>query len=505
MKTTSNQEQDNQKALNLLFKSGVIAFLLGIVGYIIMFFFRLLAARYLGADDYGLFSLVETIFGIIAVIAGLGLAQGIPRYIPYYKEKQELGLLKGYKRFVFSTGLASSLLFGVALFLLADTIAGFFNVPESFGFLLQIVAVAIPLKTINGLLKKTFLAEKDVFYYKFSDKFVEQGLLLVGLGIVWWYELSLLYLVIVFTASFAASLLFNAAVYRIKFHKKTTATSTYEKKRWIYFSLPLLLTGMFGYLISWSDNLIIGIYLTPAELGIYAVAYSLAKALTFGSSALSAMFLPVVSELFAKKNYQGIQDVFKKTTSWVFGATLPAFLIILFYTEEILYLLFGAEYVTGSLALTILAIGMLINLATVFATSLLTMDEKTKPLFYVKILVTTINVLLNIALIPLIGIEGAAITSAISITLQSIIFLYLSRKYHAFSFDYTYLTKFVAAGIPAILLSVLLFELTIPFYAKLVLAGAAYIGLYTLFLILLKTFDEEDKRILQLVFKKLRG
>ncbi len=68
----------------LVHGSGVIS-ILSALGLFLSFFFKIFAARYFGPEDFGLYSLIETIFALMFIMASLGILQGITRYLPYYK------------------------------------------------------------------------------------------------------------------------------------------------------------------------------------------------------------------------------------------------------------------------------------------------------------------------------------------------------------------------------------------------------------------------------------
>ena len=493
---------EEKNSLGILFKSGVIGFILSLIGYAIMFFFQMWSARYLGPDQYGLFSLSKTILGLTALIAGIGLANGLPRYIPYYRERDEEGLEKGYTNFVIYASIASSLLFGTILFFLSGILADVFNVPGSFSFLIKIIAIAVPFKVLARVFGKMFLANENVFYQKMSFEIVHSVTMISGLAIVWFLDLGLLYVVGVLLASEAIELLFEYVVYKLKFEKTYFVDGDYEYRRWIYFSLPLLFVGSFGFLINWTDNLVIGFFLEPIQLGIYSVAYSFSNFLTFFRGGLQSVFLPLITKEHSKEAYSKIRMLFRKSTGWIFGVTFPVFLIYAFFSKEILVLIYGNEYAAGAVALIILGFGNLFDAATGFPGSFLSMKEETSNVFYVKFVVSAINVLLNLSLVPYIGIIGAAITTTVSYLLENIIFLHLTSDIHEFSFDFLYTFKIILSGLPAMAMAMWIINMNFFFWAKIVLAGGVYGIVYLIMLYVFRTFDKEDKQILRLILKR---
>ena len=131
----------------ILYGAG-ISFVLGMIGYVLMFFFKLLAARHFGPEQFGFYEMVVTILGVMFVFSGLGLGSGIQRYASLYLDKKNFGLLRGYRIFCFVSIIFSTIFFSLLLFFFYNTITNFFNFPSFFYTFLKVASVGIPLKIV---------------------------------------------------------------------------------------------------------------------------------------------------------------------------------------------------------------------------------------------------------------------------------------------------------------------------------------------------------------------
>ena len=153
----------------ILYGAG-ISFVLGMIGYIIMFFFKLITARHFGPEGLGIFELLMTILGITLVFSGLGLEHSILRFAPEYKAKKQENLLSGFKKFCTTTILIASLIISLIIFLFAQNITNFFNFPAEFTLFLKIVSIGIPIKKISTIFAGFLLAEKKPLNHNLDMK-----------------------------------------------------------------------------------------------------------------------------------------------------------------------------------------------------------------------------------------------------------------------------------------------------------------------------------------------
>ncbi|HMF73230.1 MAG TPA: polysaccharide biosynthesis C-terminal domain-containing protein, partial [Flavitalea sp.] len=120
-----------------------------------------------------------------------------------------------------------------------------------------------------------------------------------------------------------------------------------------------------------------------------------------------------ISKLYKSQNQAELQVMIKKITRLVTLITTPIVLFLVFFGRPILEF-FGENFVEGRSTLNIIAIGFLINVMTGNVDQILNMTDNQKVLRNITIFGFILNVLLNLALIPRFGINGAAVASLIT-------------------------------------------------------------------------------------------
>ena len=107
-----------------------------------------------------------------------------------------------------------------------------------------------------------------------------------------------------------------------------------------------------------------------------------------------------------------------QTTRWAFWPSLMVGGLAML-AAPLLLSLFGPDYLEGRIVMAILLVGILAKAMVGPAEVLLSMTGHQKVCAGVYALALTINIGLNIALIPLFGIEGAAIATAVAMSAEA--------------------------------------------------------------------------------------
>ena len=497
-----------QTALKEILYGAGISFILGMIGYVFMFLFKLIAARYFGPADFGIYEMVNTLLGVVFIFSSLGLSQGIQRFIPYYIEKNRLKLLKGYIVFTNWAAILLGFFFWFVLFILSNQITSFFNFPIEFSLYLKIVSISIPFKNIAKITANRLLAEKKAFMGSFGYNVIERVSLLMGILTIVLFKLSLIWLVVFLTFSFVANFCITLFFYNKL--SKIRVVPKYKVKEWMKYSLPLMFTGILAYFLSWTDNFVIGRFLIEQELGFYSVAYSLANYILFLPSIFLALFLPVMTSLFLKDR-KIFNETFRHVLKWIFTTTCFLGLLFILFSKEIIRILFGLDYVSASLSFSILTFFFI--LVSIFNLShiVLMITKDTNFLFINPLIFSFFNLILNIFLVQSYGIEGAAFASGLSLLLVNFSEFIRSRKSviindskQALMYLKIFLSSFFIVLFVKGLFTFILNNLSINLYLKLIIALSFYILLSFFSIVKLGILNQEDIGLLLIIEKRLR-
>ena len=188
----------------------------------------------------------------------------------------------------------------------------------------------------------------------------------------------------------------------------TTALSTVWSHAW-----PLAAAASMFMLLSTLDVLMIGYFLSSSEVGFYRAIQPLRQATTFVMSAFSFAFLPVATRHFTAGRARKLANLFRFSTKWVVAATLPLALTFVLYADSVVTLLFGSAYAPSAPALAVLTAGLFFRTLTGLDGDLVKAIDRPKVELWTSAVGVSVNVVLNMWLIPRFGIVGAAVGTAV--------------------------------------------------------------------------------------------
>lgn len=473
---------------------------------------RLLAVVYvviltgfLGASGYGAYVLLLSAVSILAVVATMGLQQGTMRFVSKLRAGEMAEELRGLVKAASGIGLAGALLAALLGWAASDIIAvRVFRQPALGGYL-RWISLAVPpvvLCTLWLAATRGFQrAEETVWVSNIFEPgariviFLALALAGMGLGAA----------VGAYVGAAAGSALVALLALRRLLPSGRGRMESSHAWALLSFSAPLMGSAMVGIVAEWADTLMLGYFTVTTQVGIYNVALRVAALNGMIHHSFNAIFAPIVSELLHREEMEGLGQLFRIDTRWVFTLTFPIFLLVVLLRKEILAL-FGLEFTRGSLALIILSSAIFLNASVGGCGAIVRMAGWTRMSFINTLVASVSNVLLNLLLIPRFGILGAAVATGFSFVLNNALHLGQVWWYLGLlPYDRKWL-KPVVAGLGAGLLAYGL-KVGVPMgSAALSLAvpalvfGACYAGL-----LLLQRLEREDRLMLRLVGAKVAG
>jgi len=494
------------KALKQVARGAGIIFIGGIFAYLSNFIYRLIISRYLGPAEYGLISLGQMMLSFGILIALLGLNQGMIRYVSYYRAKKDLSKVKGYLLGSLKISLPISILISFLIIFFSGFISNNIFHSAAFQKILIIFGVTIPFNVILVYLTNFFLAYKKPEYKEIVRTFCRNVfnliitifVVIIGGSVL---QISYAYLTAIIISIIIGFFILEKKVMPLV-RSKTKASYDYNKL--LKFSLPLFFSGVFLDIMKWADTFFLGYFTNEIQVGIYNVAFPLAAGLGIFLASISVMFFPIVSELIAKKNHKEISSIFEVALRWIFISAFPIALLIILFPEYIIKFLFGKEYIAGSTALVVITLGYFVHVITGPSQQIILAFEKTKYLFKLNSIIVTLNLILNIILIPIYGINGAAYATAISLALKEMIIFFKVKTMIKFRYDFRYYFKYMlSAIIPLFLVYSILIYFFRPYSTiELIIALILYSISYLTLLFLFKGFSKEDIGIMLAIEKK---
>jgi O-antigen/teichoic acid export membrane protein len=186
------------------------------------------------------------------------------------------------------------------------------------------------------------------------------------------------------------------------------------------FNAPRALATIAQMIIQRLDIVLVGILRGPVEAAVYTAATRFLVVGQLGNAAISMAAQPQFTHLFAIGDRPGVNSVYQATTAWLVILTWPLYLLAVVYGPAVLAI-FGHSYQAGSTVMVILGLTMLMATGCGQVDMVLTTTGRTSWSLLNGLLAVTINVSVDLALIPKYGIAGAAIGWAAAIAITNLV------------------------------------------------------------------------------------
>lgn len=500
---SSNKSSQNQ-VINLLTrkvaKGSGINLAGSAFGILTQFGLHILLGRVLGAGGYGLYALGYSIFQLISKISLLGLENGVVRFISIYRGEQDLRKVKGVLVSAFSIATIISILSGVFLFTFSEFVAISIFKDSQLIPIFKAFSISLPFLAFMQIAAHTARGFQKMQYYIGIQNIIRPITNALFVGIMFIIGFRIIGAVYGFlTSVIITSVIGIFFILKRIFPQAITAKPNYEVRKLLWFSLPVVFIGFAQIILNQTDKVMLGYFMTSSDVGIYNAAARIAIQTNFIITAFNNAFAPIISDLYNRQEITELAYLFKLITRWIVILTLPFTLIMVLFPKFLLGL-FGSEFLPGAIILIILSIAYFLNAATGSVGLILIMSGK-QDIELVNILtMTVINIGLNIWLIPLYGIMGAAFATGLSMTIINInriisVFKLVGIQPYTKSFY----KPLLAGGITFIIFQLLTNYLDCNVESALCLLGLLLIYIVVM---LILGLDKEDKSIVLAICHK---
>jgi O-antigen/teichoic acid export membrane protein len=376
----------------------------------------LFLANYLGSTDYGIYMQVITTATLLVPLLILRLSTASVRFFPSICDDN--GLLKDHVMtilivVVVVSSLAALLLVGMTPFstrlIFGSDMGARLVMVLSLFVVLRCVAILLIdyFRALNLIIQASlynsirFLAVLAAILLAISGRLDVTGIILAQCGA----ELIVLLLV--------AARLARRQVFGIPFRFSLDRLSPYFR-----YSLPLVPYSFFLGVNQLSDRYFIAHMIDIDAAGIYAFTYIMVSAAFLLAASLSYVIYPYLSRLWQDGEMQEVSryiDIGQKI--FVFFGLPIAFGVYVIYRPLVTLLAGDGFVVSDAVVVWITAGHFFFGLCCIIGYII---DLSKKTVIYLKILLFTslINLLLNWLLIPIIGMQGAAISTAVTYAVQ---------------------------------------------------------------------------------------
>ena len=196
---------------------------------------------------------------------------------------------------------------------------------------------------------------------------------------------------------------------------------------WLLASLPIVVAQTFELVTQNFDMIAVSYLLGPEATGVYFAALKTIALLAFVNFAIGAATANRVASLHAAGEYQELTRTLDSAVNLAFWPTLVGAVVIVLLAPALLSL-FGADFAAHAYLTAVLAIGFVAKSFVGPAELYLNVLGQQRVCALVLLVAAAINMVLNIVLIPLIGLLGAAMATSVAYVVLSIGLFVIARR-----------------------------------------------------------------------------
>lgn len=427
---------DPDQALRDVVKGASIVYIGLFLELIIAFVAQVIAARYLSVGEFGGLTAGTALLDIGSIVAGLGLASGLTRYLPRVEaaEKRLLALFT-----VGSTALISTAL-GIVVAFNASTIAAQIFDNPSVAVSIRIFGIAIPFAAllnvaIGGIRGQERSTDRVIV------KNIVQPLARITLvaGAVW-YGLGQAGL----AGAYAIPYLISAIIGLLLFYRSLPEISaTFDAdlmSEVTRYSLPFTISGVSGFVYRSMDIFLVLYFIGDTATGIYGVAYAAVSFIGMFSTAFNFLGAPIASRLENDRDINDVIQMFRTIVRWLIIASVCGLVPLGVFATDFITIIYESKYASGGAVLTILAVGFAAKNVLSVHGPILGAVGRSKILSANSVIAAVSNLLLNLVFIPRFGITGAALATVISFIIRdglAAIQVYFALEYSLITWEST--------------------------------------------------------------------
>ncbi|VEF49595.1 polysaccharide biosynthesis protein [Bacillus freudenreichii] len=406
----------------------------GIMGILVIVFYT----RLFPPSEYGLFSLIVGMVGVITTITVGWLNHSLLRY---YEEN------KNNNKF-FTTLTCIWLIINITVVFLYLIV----NIFSSFSELQPLNYYLIPFFVLGNswiLLSTLLRAARKAGLYSLLLSFVQIMKFLLVVFLVKMFNIGVLSIIL-------STIICEFMVVIISIKKMNLGKRIYWSldhvskpliKKFFNYGFPLIGVALVTWILSISDRYVIAFFKGTGESGIYTVGYSLvSQPLNLIISSIMLSAFPIIINTWNKHGKRETENFINKIMHYYLIIMIPAVFGIFMLREEIFKSLADKDYFLGNEILPWISLGFLFLGLTQYVNKILELKQKTISLFNIIAIVAVINLILNLIFVPYFGMLAAAITTMVSYMIYFFISLFLTKKMFSLKFGIASISRIIIAS-----------------------------------------------------------
>jgi O-antigen/teichoic acid export membrane protein len=471
-------------------KNTIAMFLASVINIVLGLFYGIYTARYLGPERYGTISFAIAFIGLFSILMDIGIQQLALREIARDKSL--------VSKYVGNIAVLKVLLSVLTFGLIVLTI-NLLKYPDLTIRIVYIMALSTALAAFSGMFSSIFQAFEKMEYSSLGSIIGSASMLAGGL-IAIYRGYSIMGFALVYVISNALVLMYYILIAQKSGIAPCLGLDYVFIKSLVRRALPFGVGWLFLIYYVWIDRVMLSMMVDNEAVGYYTAAYNLMGSLNFVPSGIVLSLYPLMA-IFFKGSDKSLDKIFRIGIKYLYMLALPMAVGVNLLGKEIVTLIYGPKFLPAAVALDILIWAeFFVFLNILLGNMLLSINKENITMINAGV-GAALNIVLNLILIPRLGIEGSAIaTLATELYFFIISFLVLRRYGHSVDLRNLLFKPLAATSLMALFISTYN-------HLHLFILVSISIAIYFAILYISKYVSDEDVGLVKqvLAIRKLRS
>jgi O-antigen/teichoic acid export membrane protein len=405
------------------------SFLIYAVGAVLVFLTQILLARLMGPAEYGMYYYAFSWLVVIALFSQFGFDQALLRFMPVYAHDKDWPSARGILNMGGRLVTANGLLLGCLMAVVVLALGGRLEESQRNAFL--VAALCLPFRGLIYIRQATLRSFMYTIRSLLPDAVIVPLVLMALAASLLWTTSGPTAPMVMAATLIALMVSFLVGAYwqsRLIPHDLRMAKPSYHAGAWLRLAFMMLVINGAHMLLNNVDLLILGLYRSPEEVGIYGVSARVASMVTFILIASYPVFAPLIARQHALGQREALQQAIAHGMRPIAVAAVGLACALVIMGAVILGW-FGEDFKRGQMVLNILLLGQTVNALCGPVALLLAFAGQETLVARVLVVAVAMSIGLNLLIIPIFGMEGAACVTAFAAVFWNLALYVLARRH----------------------------------------------------------------------------
>ena len=492
------------KLKNSLLKNFSFGFFQSLISRLGAFIFIIVLARFLMPEKFGEYTIILSVVMIFHTLSDLGINRTILTYISKSLKKDK-NLIPSLYKYLLKIQIFLAVGCSLLLIIIAYPLSIYvFKNPDLF-FPFIGASLYVFILSLEGFYTNILYAVEKINYICYKEVLFQISRILLVFSIIFFtftsHDVLMVFLAltlsIIFTFLYCLYYCKKFIPYLCKPSKRKV-----NKRKINKFIFSLGVASIAVLFFSRLDSIILGIFLNAVYVGFYGAAFSIYA----GIAGLFSFLNPILLSSFTKLKKNSKKETFRKVFRYFSYLTIPTVFGLIILSKTIITIFYGENYLNSVMPFCFLSPLIFFSTSIMMILSLFVANEKPQILAKLVVIVSIINVILNIVLIKIFiqiseiwAMNSVAIATLTSWVIYFILAVYYLKKEIDLSLPYKDILKTI---ISSILMSLILIFFILG-KVHIVFAILIAVIIYIIFMILFQALRKEDLYILKRLQQQL--